>query len=95
LCLNKTNRLALIEGHLLPCLFPKDGDRPMISAQSPDIDAYRTLAELPLFRKQGGQIYIADREQGEKLRSHLESILADKVQSLGEPLTVHLAAESV
>ncbi|MEL6816220.1 MAG: hypothetical protein AAFP03_15630, partial [Cyanobacteria bacterium J06598_3] len=87
--------LALIEGHLPPGLVPTDGDRPMISAQSPDIDTYRTLAELPLFRKQGGQIYIADREQGEKLRSHLESILATKSQALGEPLTVHLSAETV
>ncbi|MEO0706412.1 MAG: hypothetical protein AAF050_12210, partial [Cyanobacteria bacterium J06649_5] len=87
--------LALIEGHLPPGLVPTEGDRPMISAQSPGISEYRTLAEMPLFKKQGGQIYIADHEQGQRLRSHLESILDTKVQKLSEPLTVQLTAESV
>ncbi|MEL6775690.1 MAG: hypothetical protein AAFO06_00420 [Cyanobacteria bacterium J06597_16] len=87
--------LALIEGHLPPGLVPTEGDRPMISAQSPGISEYRALAEMPLFKKQGGQIYIADYEQGQRLRSHLESILDTKVQKLSEPLTVQLTAESV
>ncbi|MEM9004582.1 MAG: hypothetical protein AAGE59_13795 [Cyanobacteria bacterium P01_F01_bin.86] len=87
--------LALIEGHLPPGLVPTEGDRPMISAQSPDIATYQALAELPLFRKQGGQIYIADREQADRLRTHLESILGTKSQGLTEPLTLQLAAENV
>ena len=83
--------LALIEGHLPPGLVPTEGDRPMISAQSPNIDTYQTLAELPLFRKQGGQIYIADPQQGARLRTHLESLLETKAQSLSKPQTVELA----
>ena len=79
--------LALIEGHLPPGLVPTSGDRPLISAQSSDIATYKTLSELPLFRKQGGQIYIADTQQGEKLRSHLEKLLSTKSQSLSEPMT--------
>jgi hypothetical protein len=82
--------LALIEGHLPPGLVPTEGDRPMISAQSPDIAAYQMLAELPLFRKQGGQIYIADPQQGERLRHHLETVLVTKSQTLQEPLTADL-----
>ncbi|MGB3790890.1 MAG: hypothetical protein WA949_22980 [Phormidesmis sp.] len=82
-----THLLALIEGHLPPGLVPTEGDRPLISAQSSDIENYRLLAELPLFRKQGGQVYIADLEQGERLRSHLESLLTTKAQSLNKPMT--------
>ncbi len=85
--------LALIEGHLPPGLVPTAGDRPLISAQSSDIATYRALSELPLFRKQGGQIYIADPQQGDRLRSHLETLLATKVQSLSEPMTTaHLTS---
>ncbi len=85
--------LALIEGHLPPGLVPTEGDRPLISAQSSKIGTYQTLAELPLFKKQGGQIYIADPQQGDRLRTHLEAILADKAQTLKEPLTAQLAPE--
>ena len=89
--------LALIEGHLPPGLVPTSGDRPLISAQSSDIETYKALSELPLFRKQGGQIYIADPKQGERLRSHLETLLSTKAQSLGEPMTTEslTAAASV
>ena len=86
--------LALIEGHLPPGLVPIESDRPLISAQSPDIPTYQAIAELPLFRKQGGQIYIADAEQGERLRQHLETILAGKSQTLNEPQSLQLAAET-
>lgn len=79
--------LALIEGRLPPGLVPTSGDRPLISAQSSDIATYKGLSDLPLFRKQGGQIYIADPQQGDRLRSHLESLLASKAQSLSEPMT--------
>ncbi len=86
--------LALIEGHLPPGLVPTEGDRPWISAQSSEIGTYQMLAELPLFKKQGGQIYIADPQQGDRLRTHLETILADKAQTLKEPLTAPLAPET-
>lgn len=87
--------LALIEGHLPPGLVPIDSDRPLISAQSPDIPTYKLISELPLFRKQGGQIYIADAEQGKRLRQHLENVLAGKLQTLNEPQSLQLAAETV
>ena len=87
--------LALIEGHLPPGLVPTDSDRPLISAQSPDIPTYQAISELPLFRKQGGQIYIADAEQGERLRQHLESVLASKAQTLNKAQSLQLAAETV
>ncbi|MFK8182931.1 MAG: hypothetical protein AB8B99_06110 [Phormidesmis sp.] len=86
--------LALIEGHLPPGLVPTEGDRPLISAQSPNIETYRALSELPLFRKQGGQIYIADEQQGERLRQHLEALLATKHQTLSEPLSANLITET-
>ncbi|MEM6450861.1 MAG: hypothetical protein AAF703_11155 [Cyanobacteria bacterium P01_D01_bin.105] len=85
--------LALIEGHLPPGLVPTEGDRPLISAQSPNIETYRALSELPLFRKQGGQIYIADEQQGARLRQHLEALLSTKHQTLSEALAANLVAE--
>ena len=85
--------LALIEGHLPPGLVPTEGDRPLISAQSPNIETYRILSELPLFRKQGGQIYIADEAQGDRLRQHLEALLSAKYQTLSEPLTASLVTQ--
>ena len=85
--------LALIEGHLPPGLVPTEGDRPLISAQSPNIETYRALSELPLFRKQGGQIYIADEEQGKRLRQHLEALLSTKHQTLSESLSANLVSE--
>ena len=91
----QTHILALIEGHLPPGLVPIESDRPLISAQSPDIPAYESISELPLFKKQGGQIYIADAEQGERLRQHLENVLASKSQTLNEPQSLELAAETV
>ena len=91
----QTHILALIEGHLPPGLVPIESDRPLISAQSPDIPTYEAISELPLFRKQGGQIYIADAEQGERLRQHLENVLAGKAQTLNEPQSLQLAAETV
>ncbi len=87
--------LALIEGHLPPGLVPTSGDRPLISAQSSDIATYKGLSELPLFRKQGGQIYIADPQQGDRLRSHLENLLATKAQSLSEPMTTEALTAAV
>ncbi|MEN8445138.1 MAG: hypothetical protein ABG776_09035, partial [Cyanobacteria bacterium J06555_13] len=88
--------LALIEGHLPPGLVPTSGDRPLISAQSSDIATYKALSELPLFRKQGGQIYIADPKQGERLRTHLEKLLSTKAQSLSAPMSpAALTATSV
>lgn len=87
--------LALIEGHLPPGLVPIESDRPLISAQSPDIPTYEAISELPLFRKQGGQIYIADAEQGERLRQHLEAVLSGKAQTLDQPQSLQLAAETV
>ncbi|MGC1307913.1 MAG: hypothetical protein WA885_11830 [Phormidesmis sp.] len=91
----RSHILALIEGHLPPGLVPTEGDRPMISAQSPDTHKYTQLAELPLFKKQGGQIYIADAEQGDRLRTHLDSLLATKAQALKDPLTVQLDVEAI
>lgn len=87
--------LALIEGHLPPGLVPTEGDRPMISAQSSDTETYQRLAELPLFKKQGGQIYIADVEQGKRLHTYLDALIAAKSQTLKLPLTVDLIAQSL
>ncbi|MGB3295174.1 MAG: hypothetical protein WBB01_19495, partial [Phormidesmis sp.] len=87
--------LALIEGHLPPGLVPSEGDRPLISAQSAETATYEMLAELPLFRKQGGQIYVADPQQGVRLRTHLASLLATKAQTLAAPLAVEFVSETV
>ncbi|EDX84999.1 hypothetical protein S7335_2698 [Synechococcus sp. PCC 7335] len=93
--ISQAHLLALIEGHLPPGLVPTEGDRPLISVQTSDVDNYRLLAEFPLFRKQSGQIYIADFAQGERLRSYLESLLTTKAQSLDRPMATDALTASV
>ncbi|NEP18830.1 MAG: hypothetical protein F6J97_18340, partial [Leptolyngbya sp. SIO4C1] len=87
--------LALLEGHLPPGLVPTEADRPWISNQSRDIATYQALTEAPLFTKQSSQIYVPNETQGRRLRAYLEQVIAEKAQTLDEPLFAQLAVETL
>ena len=87
--------LALLEGHLPPGLIPTESDRPYISNQSQEIVTYQGLTEAPLFSKQNGQIYVPNETQSRRLRAYMEQIMADKIQSLDEPMIAQLAVETL
>ncbi len=83
--------LALLEGHLPPGLVPTPSDRPWISADSSAVGTYQALTAAPLFTKQTNQIYVPNETQGQRLRAYMEAVVADKAQSLQEPLIAQLA----
>ncbi|NEQ31785.1 MAG: hypothetical protein F6K04_12400 [Leptolyngbya sp. SIO4C5] len=85
--------LALLEGHLPPGLIPTETDAALITAESAQQAEYAALAAAPLFTKQGNQIYVPNLEQSERLKQHLETLLANKQQTLDEPLITNLVAE--
>ncbi len=88
--------LALLEGHLPPGLVPTSADRGLIGDRTADLPTYRALLQTPLFSKRvtesGGQIYIPNEAQAERLRTYINRLLVDKVQTLEEPLIAHLEA---
>ena len=88
--------LALLEGHLPPGLVPTAADRSLICDRTADLLTYQTLLQTPLFTKtateSGGQIYIPNEEQAQRLRNYLAQVLVHKNQTLEEPLLSQLMA---
>ena len=87
--------LALLEGHLPPGLLPTEQDLPLISEHSVARGNYQALGSTPLFTKQGGQIqtgeiYVPNPTQRQRLRDHLEVLMANKHQTLEEPLIAQI-----
>ena len=86
--------LALLEGHLPPGLLPTQQDLPLLSERSLEIGNYQALGSTSLFTKQGGQIYVPNLAQRQRLSEHLEVLMANKHQTLEEPLIAQLAPAS-
>ena len=82
--------LALLEGHLPPGLMPTPADSRAIFLRQESVERYQELRKSPLFHKQGGQMYVPNPAQYQRLKEHLSMVLADKHQSLTEPLIAHL-----
>lgn len=82
--------LALLEGSLPPGLVPSDRDGAMLSEDSLLQETVEQLLDAPLFNRQSGQIYVPNTEQCERLRQYMAEVLADKQQTLHEPLIAHL-----
>jgi hypothetical protein len=55
-----------------------------------DTALYRTLATESLFRHQTGQIYVLNGAYRQRLLRHLATLMADKHQSLSDPLMAQL-----
>ncbi|MEO1123633.1 MAG: hypothetical protein AAFX95_06095 [Cyanobacteria bacterium J06639_16] len=87
--------LALLEGHLPPGMVPTEADQALLSASPAEIELYRSLVSQPLFTKQGGQTYVPNPDQAERLAQHLDTLLAGKQQQLEEPLIAHLGTRVI
>ncbi|MBD1919190.1 MULTISPECIES: hypothetical protein [Cyanophyceae] len=81
--------MALLEGRLPPGLLPST------SALVPASDELATLATTPLFTRPNGQVYVPNLEQGQRLVSYMEQLLADKHQTLVDPLLSQLTVLNV
>jgi hypothetical protein len=84
--------MALLEGRLPPGLLPSNTST---SALVPASDELATLATTPLFTRPNGQVYVPNLEQGQRLISYMEQLLANKHQTLVDPLLSQLTVLNV
>jgi hypothetical protein len=85
--------LALLEGRLPPGLLPSAANTPVVLA--PTSEALITLATTPLYTRPSGQVYVPNLEQGDRLQAYMELLLADKHQTLIDPLLSQLTVLNV
>ncbi|PSN10747.1 hypothetical protein C7293_26925 [filamentous cyanobacterium CCT1] len=85
--------MALLEGRLPPGLLPNTGSGPLVLA--PTSDDLATLATTPLFTRPSGQVYVPNLEQGVRLQAYMDQLLADKHQTLIDPLLSQLTVLNV
>lgn len=83
--------MALLEGRLPPGLLPTSSASVLVPAS----DDRATLATTPLFTQPNGQIYVPNLEQGQRLTAYMEQLLADKHQTLVDPLLSQLTVLNV
>ncbi|MGB3202879.1 MAG: hypothetical protein WBA99_18375 [Nodosilinea sp.] len=85
--------MALLEGRLPPGLLPNTSSGPLVL--SPVSDELAKLATTPLFTRPSGQVYVPNLEQGARLQAYMDQLLADKHQTLIDPLLSQLTAINV
>ena len=81
---------AILANHLPPGLIPDDAAMAYLSRTVRDNDSYQALSGETLFTQQSEQIYMVNADQRDRLRPHLAALLANKRQSLAEPLIAQL-----
>jgi hypothetical protein len=82
--------LALLEGHLPPGLVPTL-DSALVAPTAASQSTAAHLLQAPLFFKQDDHTYRPNLQQWQRLRAHLDTLLATTYQKLNEPLQVSLA----
>jgi hypothetical protein len=85
--------MALLEGRLPPGLLPSATNSS--SMLVPTSDDLVTLATTPLFTRPNGQVYVPNLEQGQRLTAYMEQLLANKHQTLVDPLLSQLTVLNV
>jgi hypothetical protein len=85
--------MALLEGRLPPGLLPTATPSPLL-IPSPD-PALKLLGMAPLFSRPNPQVYVPNPQQSQGLRAYIQQLLADKQQTLVDPLLVKLTTLSV
>ncbi len=85
--------MALLEGRLPPGFLPLATQSPLL-IPSPD-PALKALGMAPLFSHPNPQVYVPDLQQSQGLRAYIQRLLADKQQTLVDPLLVRLTTLSV
>ncbi|WP_156119898.1 hypothetical protein [Leptolyngbya sp. KIOST-1] len=84
--------MALLE-RLPPGLLPNTSSGPLVLA--PASNDLATLATTPLFTHPNGQVYVPNLEQGARLQAYMDQLLADKHQTLIDPLLSQLTVLTV
>jgi len=80
--------MAFLEGNLPAGLVPRDM---VLLAPDEELNSYyHSLTENPLFDNEGDQIYRLNFTQRDRLRQHLDMIMANSYQTLEEPYAVEI-----
>jgi hypothetical protein len=82
--------IALLEGRLPPGLLPATNN-PYVKAPSEDDSNLQALLTTPLFSRPNNQVYVPNPEQCQRLLTYMTSLLADKRQTLADPLLIELS----
>lgn len=85
--------MALLEGRLPPGLLPTATQSPLL-IPSPNA-AITKLGMAPLFSRPNPQVYVPNPQQTQGLRAYIQQLLADKQQTLTDPLLVQLTTLGV
>lgn len=85
--------MALLEGHLPPGLVPAISAHSPLYTQGTAAARHKALLVQPLFHKGKGQQYIPNPAQRERLQQYLDLLLAEKHQTLTEPLITQLLVD--
>jgi hypothetical protein len=81
---------AILMGHLPPGLIPDASTRPLLASTTLASDAVQGLTAGSLFTQQSRDIYVLNAAQRDRLRTHLDTLMAHKQQSLAEPMIAQL-----
>lgn len=82
--------IAFLEGHLPAGLVPHERDMVLLTPDEELNSYYHSLTESPLFYKEADQLYRLNFTQRDRLRQHLDMILANSYQTLEEPYAVEI-----
>ncbi len=89
----ESHLMALLEGRLPPGLLPTATQSPLLI---PTTDpALKALGTVPLFSRPNPQVYVPNPQQSQGLRAYIQNLVADKQQSLVDPLLVQITALGV
>ncbi len=84
----QTHLVALLEGRLPPGLLPAGGPNAFIRFEPDHLDI--NPRDIKLFSQPSPQVYVFNQEDYQRLQPYLETLLAQKHQSLIDPLLVKL-----
>ena len=85
--------IALLEGRLPPGLLPATNN-PFVRVEDSEAPDLQALLTTPLFSRPNHQVYVPNPAQGQRLKAYMAALLADKQQTLMDPLLADLLAIS-
>jgi hypothetical protein len=90
----QSHLMALLEGHLPPGLVPQPSHNPWLCLDGED-NSLALLEASPLFSQPSPGVYLCNQEVRQRFLDYLNCLLANKHQTLADPLLVKLTAISV
>ncbi|XHX76532.1 MAG: hypothetical protein RBJ76_19130 [Stenomitos frigidus ULC029] len=86
--------LSLLEGQLPTGLVPSPKSTSLLTPSSWQNSDYQFLTTMPLFVREGNQLYSFSLEGRDRLQRYLSTLLANTHQKLAEPLSIEFETSS-